>query len=74
MKNITTIVGIGLIVVSVISFTYQGINYTTREDVVRLGELKITAETQERIPLPPILGGVALVAGLVLVYLGSRKK
>jgi uncharacterized membrane protein HdeD (DUF308 family) len=71
------IVGVILIILGVIALAYQGITYTTREDkrVVDLGPLKIDArvEEQKRIPLPPILGVISLVGGIVLVVVGSRK-
>jgi hypothetical protein len=68
-----TLIGIILIVIGVIAFTYQGITYTTREKVVDLGPLRITAEKEKTLPLPPIVGGVALVGGIVLLVMGSRK-
>jgi len=52
---------------------YQGITYTTREKVVDLGPLKITADKEKSIPLPPILGALALAGGVVLVIVGARK-
>jgi len=52
---------------------YQGITYTTSEKVVDLGPLKITAQKEKTIPLPPILGGLALAGGIVLVVVAGRK-
>ena len=66
------IVGIVLIVLGAIALAYQGITYTTKEKVVDLGPLKVEAEKEKTIPLPPVLGGVAIVAGLVLVIASSR--
>lgn len=67
-----TIVGIILIVIAVISFGYQGITYTKREKVIDVGPLQATTEKKETIPLPPILGAVALVGGIVLVFAGAK--
>jgi hypothetical protein len=72
MKPIA-IVGVVLIVIGIIALAYQGITYTRTERVVDLGPLKLEAEKKETIPLPPILGGAALVAGIVLVIVGSRR-
>jgi hypothetical protein len=66
------IVGIVLIVLGAVALAYQGISYTTKEKVVDIGPLKVEAEKQKTIPLPPILGGVAIVAGLVLVIASAR--
>ena len=70
----TTIVGIVLIVLGVIALAYQGITYTTSEKVVDLGPLKVEAQREKTIPLPPILGGVAVAAGVVLLIVGSRRR
>jgi hypothetical protein len=66
--------GIILIVLGALALAYQGIRYTTREKVVDLGPLEITASERRSIPLPPIVGGVALVAGLALVLTDRKKK
>ena len=68
-----TLLGIILIILGVLALAYQGITYTTREKVVDLGPLKITADKEKSIPLPPILGALALAGGIVLVFVGIRK-
>ena len=68
-----TIIAVILIAVGVVVFTYQGITYTTREKVVDLGPVQMTAEKTKTIPLPPILGAIALVGGIVLLVVGNRK-
>ena len=67
------LLGIILIVVGIAAFAYQGITYTTREKVVDLGPIHMTADKTRTLPLPPIVGGVALVGGIVLLVLGSKK-
>lgn len=73
MKVALMFVGIALIALGLIAFVYQGITYTTREKVVDLGPLKITAQKEKTVPLPPILGGLALAGGIALVVAGARK-
>lgn len=68
------IVGIVLIVIGVISLAVGGINYTSREKVLDIGPLEATTETEKSIPLPPLLGGLALVGGVVLLIAGSKKR
>ena len=67
------LVGIALIALGVIALAYQGITYTTRENVVDIGPLTVTAQKERTIPLPPILGAVALAGGIVLVVAATRK-
>jgi hypothetical protein len=68
-----TLIGAILIVIGIIALAYQGITYTTREKVVDIGPIEINADKTKTIPLPPILGGIALVGGIVLVIAGSKK-
>ncbi len=68
-----TIIGILLIVVGIASFAYQGITYTTREKVVDVGPIHLTADKTKTIPLTPIVGAIALAGGVALVVAGSRK-
>jgi hypothetical protein len=68
-----TLVGVLLIVLAVIAFGYQGITYTKREKVLDIGPLQATAEKKETIPLPPILGAVALAGRVALVFVGSKR-
>ena len=68
-----TLTGIILIVIGIVAFAYQGITYTTREKVVDLGPIQVTADKTKTLPLPPIVGAVALVGGIVLLLMGSKK-
>ena len=68
-----TIIAIILIAVGVVVFTYQGITYTTREKVVDLGPIQMTAEKTKTFPLPPILGAIALVGGIVVWSWGIER-
>jgi hypothetical protein len=69
-----TIVGIVLIIIGVVALAYQGISYTTTEKVVDIGPLKVEAKREKTIPLPPVLGGVAVAAGVVLLIAGARSR
>jgi hypothetical protein len=63
--------GIILIIVGIIAFAYQGITYTSRKKVVDIGPVQVTANKTNTIPLPPIVGGIALVGGIVLLLVGK---
>ena len=73
MKKIT-LIGIVLLVLGVLALAYQGINYTRKEKILDIGPIHATAETQERIPLPPVVGGLALAGGIVLLIMGAKQK
>ncbi len=67
------LVGILLVVLGIISLAYQGITYTRHKKVLDIGPIQATKEEKETIPLPPILGAVALTGGIVLLISSSRK-
>jgi uncharacterized membrane protein len=66
-------IGILLIVLGGLALAYQGFNYTKQEKVLDIGPIHATAEEQKHVSIPPLLGGLALVGGIVLVIAGSRK-
>jgi uncharacterized membrane protein len=67
------IAGVLLIVGGVFALAYQGISYTRTKKAVDLGPIQVTTKEKQEIPLPPIIGGVALIGGLVLVFGNTRK-
>jgi uncharacterized membrane protein YidH (DUF202 family) len=67
------LIGIVLIVLGVVGLLAGGISWTKREKVVDLGPVEVTTENRESIPLPPIVGGLLLVAGVVMVVANGRK-
>jgi hypothetical protein len=67
------LVGIILIVLGLAALAYKGISYTTHEEVAKIGPLEAKVEKEKTIPLPPIVGALALAGGVVLVVLGARR-
>jgi uncharacterized membrane protein len=67
------LIGILLIVLGGLALAYQGFNYTHHERVMDVGPMHVTREDHDRVSIPPILGGLALVGGIVLVFVGARK-
>ena len=73
MRNPITLVGIALVLVGIVAFVYQGITYTSREKIIDIGPIQATADTKKTIPLSPLVGGAALIGGIVLVVVGAKK-
>lgn len=71
--NTATNLGIALILLGVVAMVYQGISYTTRENVIDLGPLQATVDKKQTIPLPPLVGGLALAGGIVLLIVGAKE-
>ncbi len=74
MNNPLRIIGILLIVLGLVALAYQGITYTKSEKVLEVGPITATKETKQTIPLPPVLGGVALLGGVVLLVASSSRR
>ena len=68
------LIGILLIVVGALALAYGGYtSFTTKENVAKLGPLEINKEEERRVPVVPIVGGVCVVGGIVMLVAGSRK-
>jgi len=67
------LVGVLLIVLGGLALAYQGFTYTHREKVLDVGPIHATADKHDHVFIPPILGGLALVAGVVLIVVGAKR-
>jgi uncharacterized membrane protein len=67
------IVGIILIAIGIIALAYGGFSYTKREKIIDAGPLQVSADREKTVPFPPILGGICLVGGIILVIVGNKK-
>src|ERR1700746_1648248 len=67
-----SLAGLVLIVLGVIALAYQGITYTTHKKVLDVGPIQASKTETHTIPLPPIIGGIALVGGVSLLVMGSK--
>jgi uncharacterized membrane protein HdeD (DUF308 family) len=72
MKS-ATLIGIALIVFGIAALAYQGFSYTSKEKVLDIGPIEATTETTKTIPLPPIVGALALIGGVAVVIATSRR-
>ena len=73
MKS-STVLGIVLVVLGIFALVYQGFSYTHKEKVLDVGPIHATRDDTERIPVPPIVGGLALLGGAALLVIGARQK
>ena len=69
----TMLLGVILLIAGLAGLAWPVITYTTTEKVVDIGPVEVTAEREKRVPVPPIVGGLAAIAGVVIIVAGSRK-
>ena len=74
MKATLIIVGVLLIVLGVVALAYKGIPTKSERDVVRVGPMQATMETKKVIEVPPVVAGLGIAGGVVLVVVGLKKK
>ncbi|MBI0398501.1 hypothetical protein [Cyclobacterium marinum] len=65
--------GLILIIVGTVMFLITGISYTTEETIIDAGPLKISTDKENDLNWPPYAGGIAIVAGFVLMVVGKKK-
>ncbi len=68
MKNL----GIVLIVIGIIMMLITGFNIVTKKKVVDLGPVEINKEEKHPVQWSPIIGGVLLIGGIVIVVAGKK--
>lgn len=74
MRTIISVIGILLIIYGVVALGYNGFTYSSREKVAEIGSLQVTAETEKQVYLSPTAGGIALIAGVIVLALGRLGK
>ena len=66
------IAGIVVLVLGALVVLFRGLSFSSRHEVLKVGDLKVTATEQQSIP--PWVGGAAMVLGVGLIVAGARKR
>jgi hypothetical protein len=67
------VIGLVLIIAGTLVIAYRGIPYTNREVILEVGDLSATAETERTNQVPPIVTGLVIAGGIMLVIAGARR-
>lgn len=73
MKNILNVIGVALIAAGAFIIGYQSFSYTTKQAEINIGGMELQVKEKETIPLSPILGGAAIIAGIGLLLYNTKK-
>ena len=68
------IAGLVLVAIGLIGLLWGGLSWTQEKTVVDLGPVDVRAQERESIPVPPLVGGIARVAGIGLLVVPSRRR
>jgi uncharacterized membrane protein YidH (DUF202 family) len=68
------VVGIGLVVIGLVSLLMGGFRWTQNKTVVDIGPVKATTEEHKTLPIPPVIGALALVGGIVVLVVPARRR
>jgi hypothetical protein len=67
------VIGILLIILGVAGLAFGGLSFTHKKKVLDLGPIEASADKKESLPVPPLLGALAVVGGIVLVASSARR-
>ena len=67
------IIAVLLIAIGLVSLLWGGISWTREKTVIDLGPIEAKTRERQTIPMPPIVGGLLLAGGVVLLLMGSRR-
>ena len=70
--NGRTVIALILVIIGILALVYQGFTYTTQKKVLDVGPIQATKEEHHTVPLPPVLGAIALVGGILVLVTGRR--
>jgi hypothetical protein len=69
----TRILGIALIVLGLVGVLSGGFEYSKKKTDVDLGPVDFQVHEKKTVPVPPIVGAAAIVAGAALLFVGGRR-
>jgi hypothetical protein len=71
---VSRVLGVLLILMAIVSFSWGAVSFTRSTNVLDVGPIQVRKESKKTIPLPPVVGGVALVAGVALLWTGRGRR
>ena len=66
-------IGIVLVILGILALVYGGIGYNKNRTVLQMGSVNVTATEHKTIPVPAVVGVIALVGGVALLVAGNRR-
>lgn len=68
------VVGLLLVIVGAVVLLWGGVFWTDRDTLIDAGGVELATENREGVAIPPIVGGITLAAGILLMVIPSRRR
>ena len=65
--------GMVLVLLGIVALAYQGFTYKKTETVLDVGPIDASVQRDKRVPIPPIVGAIAILAGVGLIIAGGKR-
>ncbi len=67
-------IGAVLLAIGIVALAWGGVFWTNRDTLIKAGPLKVTTEDRDGVAVPPVLGILAVVGGIVLLFVPDRRR
>lgn len=67
------IFSLALVIIGILALIYGGIGYNRQRTILDVGGIKATATEHKSIPVPPLVGAIALIGGVALLVVDRRR-
>lgn len=65
--------GFILTILGIIMLVWTGFSYTKKEKVIDAGPIQVSADREKNVNWPPYVGGIVLVAGVIILVAGKKR-
>lgn len=69
-----TLIGVLLVVLGLAAFVFDRVSFTERSTALEVGPVEVTTERERTVSIPTVAAGAAVVAGVIMVVMGTRKR
>jgi len=68
------VAGIVLVILGALALGYQGFTYVTHDKVIDAGPVDVSVQKEKRVWIPPVVGGITVIGGLILLVTAGKRE